>query len=96
MKLVKSASAVALAISLAGALAVQPAGAVESMPNTPENAGKLMDTNNNGKIDRYEFLRYQGRMFDQAVGAKGYATYADVSKMVKSMASAFPIDNSKD
>ena len=95
MKLIKSASVAVFAITLAGTF-VQSAVAVETMPNTPENAGKMMDTNNNGRIDRYEFLRYQGRMFDQTVGAKGYATYADVSKMIKSMASVFPVDNSKD
>jgi Ca2+-binding EF-hand superfamily protein len=66
------------------------------MQNNPENTGKAMDYNKDGRIDRYEFVRYQGRMFDKMAGTKGYATYADVSKMMKDFGSVFPLDNSKD
>jgi hypothetical protein len=92
----KLVTALSMVVALAAGVAGGTATAADMMQNNPENTGKAMDYNKDGRIDRYEFVRYQGRMFDQMAGTKGYATYADVSKMMKDFGSVFPLDNSKD
>jgi len=87
MRPMKSVSVVALAIALAGGLAAQTAWA--DLPNTPANV-KIMDKNNNGKIEKNEYLAYMGGQFDKLAGNKGYCTFEEISSGLKKMGSAFP------
>lgn len=87
MKLMKSASVVALAIVLASGLAAQTA--LADLPNTPANV-KIMDKNKNGKIEKDEYLAYMSAQFDKAAGKKGYCTFEEISASIKNMGSVFP------
>lgn len=87
MSLMKSASVVALAITLAGGLAAQTA--LADLPNTPANV-KIMDKNKNGRIEKSEYLAFMGAAFDKLAGNKGYCTFEEISAGLKSMGSAFP------
>lgn len=88
MNTMKTASVIALAVVLAGGMAAQqPAWA--DLPNTPANV-KIMDKNNNGKIEKSEYLAYMSAQFDRLAGNKGYCTYEEVSSGLKRLGSVFP------
>jgi hypothetical protein len=87
MNLIKSASVIALAIALAGALAAQTA--LADLPNTPANV-KIMDKNKNGRIEKSEYLAYMGAQFDKLAGNKGYCTFEEVSGGLRGLSSTFP------
>jgi|GEM_PF-2057110 len=87
MNPMKSVSVAALAIALAGGLAVQTAWA--DLPNTPANV-KVMDQSKDGKIQKSEYLAFMGAQFDKQAGNKGYCTFDEISAGLKKMGSAFP------
>ena len=87
MSLLKSASVAAVAFTLAGGLAAQPA--LADLPNTPANV-RIMDKNKNGRIEKSEYLAFMGAQFDLLAGSKGYCTYEEVSAGMKRMGSVFP------
>lgn len=73
----KSISILALTLALSGGMLATPAFAA-----TPSNAGdvKVMDANNNGKVEKTEYLAFMSKAFDRAAGTKGYCTYEEVKK----------------
>lgn len=73
---------IAFALVLAAAAGGQSAIAADMMPNTPENVQKAMDYNKDGMIDRAEYMRYHGQMFDHKMGKKGAVKPADIAKMM--------------
>jgi hypothetical protein len=85
-----------MTIALAGGIGAGTATAAEMMENNPKNIETVMDSNQDGRIDRDEFIRYQGRMFDRMAGTRGYAMPAEVSKMMKDFGSVFPSQASND
>lgn len=87
MKLLKAASAIALASMLAGGLATNTAFA--DLPKKPLNV-KVMDTNKNDRIEKAEYLAFMGAQFDKLAGGKGYCTYQEVADGIRNMPSAFP------
>jgi hypothetical protein len=72
----KSVSILALSLALAGGMIATPAFAAD---NSAEMM-KMMDTNNNGKIEKDEYLAYQSKMFDKMAGTKGYITAPEAMK----------------
>lgn len=87
MKLTGLVSMSALALALGGGLVAPSAWA--DLPNTPANV-KLMDANNNGRIEKSEYLAYMGSQFDRQAGSKGYCTFDEVSTGLRSLGSVFP------
>ncbi|HRP95080.1 MAG TPA: hypothetical protein PL143_02415 [Rhodocyclaceae bacterium] len=74
MKLFKSLLTAALATAFLGG-AVAPVFA--ELPKEPKNIS-VMDTNNNGRIEKDEFLAYMSTSFDELAGDKGYCTFEEV------------------
>jgi len=71
---------VALAMLLGAGLLASPVHA--ELPRQPRNVA-VMDTNQDGKIDRDEYLGYMGAQFDKRAGTKGYCTFEEVSEGAK-------------
>jgi hypothetical protein len=86
MKLVKSASAVVLALALSSGL-MSPQ-ALADVPSKPTDIRSL-DTNKNGKIEKDEYLAFMSREFDKAAGKKGYCTFEEVEQGVRKMPTRF-------
>jgi len=85
MTLIKSASAVVLAMALTG-LSVN--AVLADLPSKPRSV-EVMDTNKNGKVEKREYLAFMGGEFDKLSGAKGYCTYNEVKTGLKDMYNTF-------
>lgn len=86
MKLIKSASAVALALTLSGGLI-----STQAVADVPSNPGDIrtMDTNKNGKVEKDEYLAFMAKEFDKSAGKKGYCTFEEVDKGFRGMPSTW-------
>ncbi|MGL1832522.1 hypothetical protein ACKVEX_02830 [Rhodocyclaceae bacterium SMB388] len=76
MKLAHSLSAAFLSVALLGGFA---APAFADIPTAPKNIS-VIDTNNNGRIEKEEFLAYMSASFDDLAGDKGYCTFEEVKE----------------
>lgn len=74
MKSYKTLLTAALATAFIGGAA---APALADLPKEPNNIS-VMDTNNNGRIEKEEFITYMGTSFDELAGDKGYCTFEEV------------------
>lgn len=81
MKLMKSASVIAVSMALAGGL---PAPAFADLPSKPGDI-RVMDTNKNGKVEKDEYLAFMAKLFDQTAGTKGYCTFAEIDQGFRSL-----------
>jgi hypothetical protein len=75
MNLTKSITTAAMSIALLGGFVATPA--LADLPKAPAKIS-VMDTNNNGRIEKDEFLAYMSSAFDQRAGTKGYCTFEEV------------------
>lgn len=82
MKLINSASAVALALALSGGLVSSQAWA-----DLPSKTGdiRVIDTNKNGKVEKDEYLAFMAKEFDKTAGKKGYCTFEEVDQAFRQM-----------
>lgn len=74
MKLAHSLSAIALSVAFLGGIATP---AFADVPKAPRNIA-VIDTNNNGRIEKEEFLAHMSTAFDKTAGDKGYCTFEEV------------------
>ena len=81
MSLIKSATAVVLAMALTG-LSVN--AVLADLPSKPRSV-EVMDTNKNGKVEKQEYLAFMGGEFDKAAGSKGYCTFAEIKAGTRNM-----------
>lgn len=84
MKLVKSASAVVLALALSGGLISTQA--LADVPSKPTDI-RIMDTNKNGKVEKDEYLAFMAKEFDKSAGSKGYCTFQEIDRAFREMPS---------
>ncbi len=82
MKLVKSASAIALVMALSAGLV--SGQALADVPSKPTDI-RTLDTNKNGKVEKDEYLAFMSKEFDKAAGKKGYCTFEEVHKGFQDM-----------
>lgn len=68
-----------LPLALAGMLASPLALADLPQANKPQNV-REMDTNNNGRVEKEEYVAYMTRNFEKAAGSKGYCTFEEVQR----------------
>lgn len=87
MELMRTVGAITIATALAGGFPVNSAFA--DLPQKPFNV-KVMDTNNNNRIERTEYVAFMGAEFDKIAGGKGYCTYKEVATGLRQMGSAIP------
>ena len=89
MKLVKSASAITLAMALSSGLMSSPAFA--DVPSKPGDL-RVIDANKNGKVEKDEYLAFMAREFDKAAGKKGYCTFEEVDQGFRQMPATWGYD----
>ena len=84
MKLINSASAVAMALALSGGLVSSPAWA-----DLPSQTGdiRVIDTNKNKRVEKDEYLAFMAKEFNKTAGKKGYCTFEEVDQAFRSMPS---------
>lgn len=82
MKLIKSASAVALVLTLSSGL--MSTQALADVPSNPTDI-RSMDTNKNGKVEKDEYLAFMAKEFDKSAGKKGYCTFEEVDRGIRTM-----------
>lgn len=82
MKLINSASAIALALALSGGLISSPV-----MADLPAKTGdiRVMDTNKNNKVEKDEYLVFMAKEFDKTAGKKGFCTFEEVDQGMRQM-----------
>lgn len=76
MKLMKSASVIAISMALAGGFS---APAFADLPSKPADI-RVMDTNKNGKVEKDEYLAFMAKRFDESAGKKGYCTFEEIDQ----------------
>lgn len=82
MKLVNSASAVALLLALSGGLV--SGQALADLPTAKVDI-RTIDTNKNGRVEKDEYLAFMAKEFDKAAGKKGYCTFEEIDKGFRAM-----------